>query len=76
MLKLLVLLFKGAKLGKVLTTSGTMLISVVAYSWIFGWQYAIGFVALIFVHEMGHYIAARRRGLAVGAPTFIPISFH
>lgn len=46
MLKLLVLLFKGAKLGKVLTTSGTMLISVVAYSWIFGWQYAIGFVAL------------------------------
>lgn len=72
MLKLLALLLKGAKLGKVLTTSGTMLISVVAYSWIFGWQYAVGFVALIFVHEMGHYIAARRRGLAVGAPTFIP----
>ena len=28
------------------------------------------FVLLIFVHEMGHYIEARRSGLAVGAPTF------
>ncbi len=27
---------------------------------------------LIFVHEMGHYLAARQRGLNVGAPTFIP----
>jgi Zn-dependent protease len=42
------------------------------YSWVFGWPYAIGFVLLIFVHEMGHYIAARRCGLDVGAPTFIP----
>jgi Zn-dependent protease len=71
-MKLLLLLLKGAKLGKVLTTSGTMLLSVVAYSFVFGWWYAVGFVALIFVHEMGHYIAARQRGLAVGAPTFIP----
>jgi Zn-dependent protease len=49
-----------------------MLLSVFAYAWIFGWWYAVGFVALIFVHEMGHYVAARRRGLDVGAPTFIP----
>jgi len=32
----------------------------------------VGLVLLIFVHEMGHYLAARQRGLAVGAPTFIP----
>jgi Zn-dependent protease len=70
--KLLLLLLNGAKLGKVLTTGGTMLLSVVAYSFVFGWWYSAGFVALIFVHEMGHYIAARQRGLAVGAPTFIP----
>jgi Zn-dependent protease len=70
--KLLLLLFSGAKFGKVLLTGGTMLLSVVAYSWLFGWWYAVGLVALIFVHEMGHYIAARRRGLNVGAPTFIP----
>src|SRR5215510_15890640 len=71
-MKLLLLLLKGAKLGKVLTTGGTMLLSVVAYSFVFGWWYAVGFVALIFVHEMGHFLAARQRGLNVGAPTFIP----
>src|SRR5262245_19392641 len=71
-MKLLLLLLNGAKLGKVLTTGGTMLLSVVAYSFVFGWWYAAGFVALIFVHEMGHYVAARQRGLDVGAPTFIP----
>jgi Zn-dependent protease len=70
--KALFLLLKALKFGKLLTTAGTMLISVAAYAWIFGWRYAAGFVALIFVHEMGHYIAARRRGLDVGAPTFIP----
>jgi Zn-dependent protease len=72
MLKALLLLLKFGKLGKVLLTSGTMLISVIAYSWVFGWPYAVGFVTLIFIHEMGHYIAARQRGLEVGAPTFIP----
>lgn len=72
MLSALLLLLKGAKFGKLLLTGGTMLISVVAYSFLFGWWYAVGFVALIFVHEMGHFIAARRRGLDVGAPTFIP----
>jgi Zn-dependent protease len=70
--KLLLLLLSGAKLGKLLTTGGTMLISVVAYSWIFGWRYALGFVVLLLVHEMGHYMAARYKGLDVGAPTFIP----
>jgi Zn-dependent protease len=39
---------------------------------VYGWRYAIGFVGLIFCHEMGHYAAARMRGLNVGAPTFIP----
>ncbi len=72
MLKLLALLLSGAKLGKLFTTGGTMLISVVVYSFVFGWWYAVGFVLLILVHEMGHYMAARHRGLDVGAPTFIP----
>ena len=71
-LKFLLLLLTGAKFGKILLTGGTMILSIIAYSWIFGWWYAIGFVLLIFVHEMGHFIAARQRGLDVGAPTFIP----
>lgn len=72
MTKLLLLLLGGLKMGKLLTTGGTMLLSVGAYALIFGWRYAVGFVLLIFIHEMGHFLAARRRGLAVGAPTFIP----
>jgi Zn-dependent protease len=71
-MKLLLLLFSGLKLGKVLVTGGSMLLSVAAYAMIFGWRYAAGFVGLIFVHEMGHFLAARQRGLNVGAPTFIP----
>lgn len=69
---MLLLLFSGAKLGKLLTTGGTMLLSLVTYGFLFGWRYAAGFVALLFFHEMGHFMAARQRGLAVGAPTFIP----
>jgi Zn-dependent protease len=72
MVRLLLLLFAAFKFSKVLTTGGTMLISVFAYALIYGWRYAAGFVGLIFVHEMGHYLAARQRGLAVGVPTFIP----
>lgn len=72
MTKLLFLLFSGLKFGKLLTTGGTMLVSMFVYGMVFGWKYAVGFVLLIFFHEMGHYIAARQRGLNVGAPTFIP----
>ena len=72
MAKLLLVLLSAGKLGKLLTTGGTMLLSVVAYAFVYGWRYAAGFVGLIFVHEMGHYLAARQRGLDVGAPTFIP----
>jgi Zn-dependent protease len=57
---------------KVLTTSGSMLVSVAAYSLIWGWKFAIGFVVLLFVHEMGHVIALRREGVQASAPLFIP----
>ncbi|MDI1258588.1 site-2 protease family protein [Aquabacterium sp.] len=72
MIKWLLLLFGALKFSKLLTTGGTMLLSVGVYAWIYGWRYAVGFVGLLFVHEMGHFIAARQRGLKVGAPTFIP----
>ena len=72
MIKLLLLALSGAKLAKVFASGGTMLISLVVYAFVFGWRYAAGFIALLFAHEMGHYLAARQRGLAVGLPTFIP----
>ncbi|QBE62093.1 site-2 protease family protein [Pseudoduganella lutea] len=70
--KLLVWLFAAGKMGKLLTSGGTMLLSLVVYSWVFGWRYAAGFVLLVFVHEMGHYVAARQRGMEAGLPAFIP----
>jgi Zn-dependent protease len=57
---------------KLLTTSGTMLVSVAAYSLIWGWRFAVGFVILLFVHEMGHVIQLRREGVEASAPVFIP----
>jgi len=65
-------LLKAAKFGKFLVSGGSMLLSIAAYAMIFGWRYAVGFVGLIFCHEMGHFITAKQRGLNVGAPTFIP----
>jgi Zn-dependent protease len=49
-----------------------MLLSLAVYASIWGWPYAAGFVGLLFVHEMGHTIAASQRGLKVGAPMFVP----
>lgn len=69
---LLIKLLPALKFGKLLTTGGTMLLSLIVYAQIFGWRYAAGFLALLFVHEMGHYVAMRQRGLDTSAPVFIP----
>ena len=77
-LALLLAKFKGfavvllKALPVLLKTGGTMLLSIWAYALAWGWQYAFGFVLLIFVHECGHLVAAKRLGLRVGAPVFIP----
>jgi Zn-dependent protease len=68
--------FKGVLLLlpklKLLTTSGTMLVSVAAYALIWPWTFAAGFVVLLFVHEMGHVLQLRREGVKASAPMFIP----
>jgi Zn-dependent protease len=68
-LKFVLLLLPKVKL---LTTSGTMLVSIAAYALIFGWPFAVGFVLLLFVHEMGHVFQLRREGIEASAPMFIP----
>src|SRR5215213_6062450 len=68
-LKALLLLLPKLKL---LTTAGSMVVSVAAYALIWGWRFAIGFVALLFVHEMGHYIQMRREGVKPSGMLFIP----
>jgi len=65
-------LFVVLKGAKFLTTSASMLVSIAAYALIWGWQFAVGFVALLFVHEMGHYIQLRREGVKPSGMLFIP----
>jgi Zn-dependent protease len=57
---------------KIFATSGTMLVSVAAYAWIWGWRFAVGFVLLLLVHELGHVFELRRQGVPASAPLFIP----
>ena len=69
----LIVKFGGVLLKlKVLTTGISMLVSIAAYAWIWGLPFAIGFVLLILVHELGHVIELRRQGVPASAPLFIP----
>src|ERR1700753_430966 len=49
-----------------------MAICIVAYAWFFGFTFAIGFVLLLLLHELGHVIQLRREGIKASAPIFIP----
>jgi Zn-dependent protease len=49
-----------------------MLVSIGAYALLWGWKFAVGFVLLLLVHELGHVWEAKRQGLPVSAPMFIP----
>src|SRR2546423_4522480 len=55
-----------------LKSGGTMLLMIWVYTMMWGWKFAAGFVVLLLVHECGHLIVARKFGLKVGAPVFIP----
>jgi Zn-dependent protease len=37
-----------------------------------GWKFGLGMTLSILTHEMGHYVAAKRRGLKVDLPVFMP----
>jgi len=60
------------KLGLPALKFGSIFIAVGGYALIWGWSFAVGFVLLIFVHELGHYVEARRQGLRPSLPVFIP----
>ncbi len=57
---------------KLFTVAGSMLVSIGAYALLWGWQFAAGFTILLLVHELGHVLEAKRQGLPVSAPMFIP----
>ena len=63
------ILFKLAAKGKTLVS---MLVAIAAYTWVFGLPFALGLIAMLFVHEMGHVYVIRRYGMKATAPMFIP----
>jgi Zn-dependent protease len=67
-----IVLLKGLKLGKLLLTFGSMFAMIAFEGSRYGWVYGVGFVALIFVHEMGHALAIKQAGLEASYPVFIP----
>ena len=73
---LLVVLFdlKGfVVFGKIGIAGITAIISIAAYSFLFGWPFAIGLVALLFIHEMGHAVVMKLKGIPIGGMIFIPL---
>jgi Zn-dependent protease len=57
---------------KFFTLVASMLASLGGYAWLYGWKFAVGFVLLILVHELGHVVALRARGIEAGLPVFLP----
>ena len=47
-------------------------LAVGGYALLWGWQFAVGLVGLILVHELGHFLEARRLGLDPALPVFVP----
>lgn len=50
----------------------TMLLAVGVYATQWGVPFAVGFVLLILVHELGHAVAMKRAGIPASAPVFVP----
>ena len=67
--KLIVPLLKVTKLSTLLS----MFVSVWAYGMFWGLPFALGFVLLIFVRELGHALVMQQQGIRAGAPVFIPL---
>lgn len=59
------------KIGK-FATLASMFVSLGGYALIFGWKFAFAIIYLIFVHEMGHLVAARMKGIPTSPAIFIP----
>jgi Zn-dependent protease len=62
----------AVKFGFLFAKFGLLFVSVGGYALLWGWQFAIGLVAMILVHEFGHFFEAKRQGLHVSLPNFIP----
>lgn len=64
---------KLAVLAKVALPLLSVLASFGAYALLFGWQFGLGIIVLLFIHEMGHFVIIRGKGLPASLPVFIPL---
>jgi Zn-dependent protease len=58
---------------KALVFLGSAAVSVLAYAQLWGWKFGLGFVLMLLVHELGHVIALRVRGIRNSALVFVPL---
>ncbi|GEM_PF-3123874 len=68
----LIKILKGLKFAKIFLSFFSMMLSMVLYSWTYGLALGVGFIVLLFIHEIGHVIAINMRGLVMNALVFIP----
>ena len=55
---------------KLFTVAGSMLVSIAAYALLWGWKFAVGFVLLLLVHELGHVLELRSSARSWGSSGF------
>ena len=67
-LKWVFAIFKLAKFSTVFS----MFLSLGAYAVIYGWKFGVALIYLLFIHEMGHLWAAKRKGIPTSPAIFIP----
>jgi Zn-dependent protease len=61
-----------AKYGFAFAKFASIFVAVGGYALLWGWQFGVGVTALILIHELGHYVEARRLGLHPHWPVFLP----
>jgi Zn-dependent protease len=64
--------FEGFGVAQFAVTAGSMVLSLAAYAVKMGVPFAIGFIAILVIHEVGHALTIRAKGLRAGAMVFIP----
>lgn len=66
--KWLVGVLKLAKFGSLIS----MVFSLVVYGWVYGWMFGVAIIYNLFVHEYGHLLAAKSKGIKTSPAVFIP----
>ena len=66
------LLGLAVKFGFLFVKFAALFVAIGGYALLWGWRFAVGFVVLILIHELGHFVEARRQGFHASLPMFVP----